>query len=149
VASNASAPKEVTSNQQLHLDIQLPNRRIGEPHLTVASMPSRFTHISRPSFGAVVINLHSSIRCSNRWCAEMIEAFSLNPFPMTLGHQSSSDCRNAYKYNEELEDQGIAAIWFDVVNSRKQHGGNEASAQDVNDSRHFPSLQPRIHPQTF
>jgi hypothetical protein len=33
----------------------------GGAHLTVASMPSRFTRISRPSFGAVAIGFQSSI----------------------------------------------------------------------------------------
>ena len=28
------------------------------------------------------------------------------------------------------------AIWFDVVNSHKQRGGNDPDAEDVNESRH-------------
>ena len=48
-----------------------------------------------------------------------------------LGHHSFCDCRNAHKDDEELEDRGIAAIWFDVVNGQKQHSGNEANAEDV------------------
>jgi hypothetical protein len=42
-----------------------------------------------------------------------------------LGRQSSCDSPNAHKDDEELEGQGKAAIWFDLVNSRKQEGGNE------------------------
>ena len=52
------------------------------------------------------------------------------PIPgFELGHQSSCDCRNAHKDDEELEGQGDAAIWFDGVNSRKQEGGNDADAK--------------------
>ena len=46
-----------------------------------------------------------------------------------LGHQFSCDCRNAHKDDEELEHRGVAAIWFDDVNSRKQEGGNDADAE--------------------
>ena len=41
-----------------------------------------------------------------------------------LGHQSSCGRRNTHNDDEELE----AAIWFDGVNSHKQHGGNDARA---------------------
>ena len=40
------------------------------------------------------------------------------------------------KTREELERQGLAAIWFEVVNSHKQNGGNDADAEDVNESQH-------------
>jgi hypothetical protein len=36
--------------------------------------------------------------------------------------QSSGDRRNAHKDDKELEGQGGAAIWFEVVNSHKQNG---------------------------
>jgi hypothetical protein len=53
-------------------------------------------------------------------------ALSLCRSPCGSGHQPSCDCRNAYKDDEELEDQGVAAIWFEVVNGDKQNGGNNA-----------------------
>ena len=40
------------------------------------------------------------------------------------------------KTREELERQGVAAIWFEVVNSHKQNDGNDADAEDVNESQH-------------
>jgi len=40
------------------------------------------------------------------------------------------------KTREELERQGVAAIWFEVVKSHKQNGGNDADAEDVNESQH-------------
>jgi hypothetical protein len=55
-----------------------------------------------------------------------------------LGHQSPCDCRNTHKDDEELEHRGVAAIWFDGVDSRKQEGGNDADAEGVNCSQHFP-----------
>ena len=64
-----------------------------------------------------------------------------------LGHHSFCDCRNAHKDDEELEDRGIAAIWFDVVNGQKQHSGNEANAEDVyNPDIFLPSLTPNPAP---
>src|SRR5262249_18655960 len=51
-----------------------------------------------------------------------------------LGHQPSCDCGNAHSDDEELEDRGIAVIWFDVVNSHEQRCGNDANAEDENDS---------------
>ena len=51
-----------------------------------------------------------------------------------LGHQSSCDCRNTHNDDEELERRGVAAIWFDVVNRHKQHGGNIADDEDVQHS---------------
>jgi hypothetical protein len=58
--------------------------------------------------------------------------------PLRLAHQSSCDCRNTHKDDEELEDQGVAAIWFDLVNRHKQYGGNDADAEDVNESQQAP-----------
>ena len=37
-----------------------------------------------------------------------------------LRHQSSCDCGNAYKDDEELQHRGVAAIWFNLVNSRNR-----------------------------
>jgi hypothetical protein len=50
--------------------------------------------------------------------------------------QFSCDCRNAHEDDDELERQGKAGIWFELVDSRKQYGGNDADAEDVNDSQH-------------
>jgi hypothetical protein len=58
--------------------------------------------------------------------------------PLRLAHQSSCDCRNTHKDDEELEDQGVAAIWFDLVNRHIQYGGNAADAEDVNESQQAP-----------
>jgi hypothetical protein len=33
-----------------------------------------------------------------------------------------------------LSGQGVAAIWFDLVNRHKQYGGNDPDAEDVNES---------------
>ena len=51
--------------------------------------------------------------------------------------QSSRDCRSAYKNNEALEDQGIASVWFDLINRHKHNGADEANAEDVNAIRHW------------
>jgi hypothetical protein len=58
------------------------------------------------------------------------------PGPLRLAHQSSCDCRNAHKDDEELEGQGEAGIWFDLVNRQEQYGGNDADAEDVNEGQH-------------
>ena len=51
-----------------------------------------------------------------------------------LGRQSSCDCRNAHKDDEELEGQGKTAIRFELVDSHKQYTGNDADAEDVQHS---------------
>ena len=53
--------------------------------------------------------------------------------------QPFCDGRNTHEDDEELEDLGKPTIGLDVVNSPKQHCGNDANADDVIDSRHFPS----------
>jgi hypothetical protein len=56
--------------------------------------------------------------------------------PLRLGHQSSCECHGAHHDDEELDGQGEAAIWFDLVNGHKQYGGDDADAEDVNESQH-------------
>jgi hypothetical protein len=63
--------------------------------------------------------------------------------PLRLGHQSSCDCRDARKDDEELEGQGEAAIWLDVVNSHKQYGANNPDTEHVNESQHSDILSRR------
>ena len=53
---------------------------------------------------------------------------------LLLGHQSSCDCHSTHKDEGGTERQGVAAIWFEVVNSHKQKGGNDADAEDVNET---------------
>ena len=38
----------------------------------------------------------------------------------------------------ELEGQGVAAIWFNLFNRHEQYGGNDADAEDVNESQQAP-----------
>jgi hypothetical protein len=56
--------------------------------------------------------------------------------PLRLGHQSSCECHGAHNDDEELDGQGEAAIWLDLVNGHKQYGGDDADAEDVNESQH-------------
>jgi hypothetical protein len=42
-----------------------------------------------------------------------------------------------HKDDDELEGQGEEAIRFELVDSRKQEGGNDADAEDVNYSQHL------------
>jgi len=47
------------------------------------------------------------------------------PGPLRLGHQSCCDCDSGHKDDEELEGQGVAAIWFNLVNRHEQYGCND------------------------
>jgi hypothetical protein len=60
------------------------------------------------------------------------------PGPLRLGHQSCCDCDSGHKDDEELEGQGVAAIWFNLFNRHEQYGGNDADAEDVNESQQAP-----------
>jgi hypothetical protein len=60
------------------------------------------------------------------------------PGPLRLGHQSCCDCDSGHKDDEELEGQGVAAIWFNLLNRHEQYGGNDADAEDVNESQRRP-----------
>jgi hypothetical protein len=48
-----------------------------------------------------------------------------------LGHQSSRDCHSTHKDNQQLKHRSVAATWFNAVNTHKQHGGNNANAENV------------------
>jgi hypothetical protein len=53
-----------------------------------------------------------------------------------LSHQMSEDCRDTNRDDYEPQRRGEAAIWFDLVDSQKQYGGNDADAEDVNEGQH-------------
>ena len=67
--------------------------------------------------------------------------FALSALSLCRSRTAGAIATALTKTREELERPGEAAIWFEVVNSHKQNGGNDADAEDVNESQHLvPSL---------
>jgi hypothetical protein len=58
-----------------------------------------------------------------------------------LGQQLSCDRGSAYSEDEELEDIGVSAVWFELVDDQEQHGGDEADRERIEESPHLrPTL---------
>ena len=58
-----------------------------------------------------------------------------------LGQQLSCDRGSAKREDEELEDIGVSAVWFELVDDQEQHGGDEADRERIEESPHLrPTL---------
>ena len=60
-------------------------------------------------------------------------------FRLKLGHQLSCDRRSAKREDEELEDIGVSAVWFELVDGQEQHGADEADRERIEESPRTPA----------
>jgi hypothetical protein len=68
---------------------------------------------------------------------------SIEPYPATRAREGwGNNClaiRSAYSEDEELEDIGVSAVWFELVDDQEQHGADEADRAPSSDPDRSPS----------